>query len=229
MSEGVFAHEYRLRRWPALRRLIIVPLWLFIVITRATSPMPLSGIDVAVCVILPVFIIYLVLREVRGRTLLGPDGITAKGALRVRRIAWADIHDIRPEPSKNQSTPLWVVRVYDRTGRRFVLPHVNNEQIDDPAEVEAIIDAWRVRRGPDWAPLPGTEAAIKLRAARRKAWTRASIVGVVAMAGTAVVSIALIFKDVDVPEYVIWVLPAAVFGVTGAALSLRVGRIGEVS
>jgi hypothetical protein len=82
--------------------------------------------------------------------------------------------------------PLWVVRVYDGTGRRFVLPHVNNEQVDDPAEAEAIIDAWRVRRGPDWAPLPGTEAAIQLQAARRKAW----------------------WRD----------------GVTGAALSLRVGR-----
>jgi hypothetical protein len=67
-----------------------------------------------------------------------------------------------------------------------VLPHVNNEQVDDPAEAEAIIDAWRVRRGPDWAPLPGTEAAIQLQAARRKAW----------------------WRD----------------GVTGAALSLRVGR-----
>jgi hypothetical protein len=227
MSEGVFAQEYRLRKWPPLNRLLIVPFWLFIAILHATSPMPLSGADVAVSVIPPVFIIYLVLREVRGRTLLGPDGITARGALRVRRIAWADIHDIRPEPSKDR--PLWVVRVYDRTGRRFVLPHVNNEQMDDPAEVEAIIDAWRMRRGPDWAPLPGTEAAIRLRAAHRKAWMRAGIVGVVAMVGTFAASIALIFKDVGVPEYVMWVVPAAVFGVTGAALSLRVGRIGEVS
>jgi hypothetical protein len=222
MSEGVFVHEYRLRRWPPLRRLIILPFWLFIAILHATSPMPLSATDVAISVILPVFIIYLVLREVRGRTLLGPAGITAKGALRVRRIAWADIHDIRPEPSKD--SPLWVVRVYDRTGRRFVLPHVNNEQVDDPAEVEAIIDAWRVRRGPDWAPLPGTEAAIRLQAARRKAWMRAGIVGVVVMVATLVASIALVFKDVDVPSYVMFVLPAAVFGVTGAALSLRVGR-----
>ncbi|WP_405727198.1 PH domain-containing protein [Streptomyces sp. NBC_01537] len=223
----MFAHEYRLRKWPSLNRLLIIPFWLFIAILHATSPMPLSGSDVAIFVILPVFVVYLVLREVRGRTLLGPDGITAKGALRVRRIAWADIHDIRAEPSKDR--PLWVVRVYDRTGRRFALPHVNNEQIDDPAEVETLIDAWRVRRGPDWAPLPGTEAAIQLRAARRKAWTRAGIVGVVVMVATFVASIALVFKDIDVPAYVMWVLPAAVFGVTGAALSLRVGRIGEVS
>jgi hypothetical protein len=227
MSEGVFAHEYRLRRWPPLRRLIIIPFWLFIAFLHATSPMPLSATDVAISVILPVFIIYLALREVRGRTLLGPDGITAKGALRVRRIAWADIHDIRPEPSKDR--PLWVVRVYDRSGRRFVLPHVNNEQVDDPAEVEAIIDAWKARRGPDWAPLPGTEAAIALQAARRKAWMRAGIVGVVVMVATFVASIALVFKDVDVPEYVMWALPAAVFGVTGAVLTRRAGRTGKVA
>ncbi|WP_329316210.1 PH domain-containing protein [Streptomyces sp. NBC_01262] len=222
MSEGVFAREYRLRKWPPPNRFLIVPFLVLIAIQHATSPMPLTVADVAVSVILPVCVVYLVLREVRGRTLLGPDGITVKGALRVRRIAWADIHDIRPEPVKKG--PPWVVRVYDRAGRRFVLPHVNDEQVDDPAEVEAIIDAWKARRGPDWAPLPGTEAAIRLEAARRKAWMWAGIVGIVVMVCTFVVSIGLVFKDVDVPSYMMFVLPAAVFGVTGAALSLRVGR-----
>jgi len=222
MSEGVFVHEYRLRRRPPLRKLALVPLWLFILLLRVTDPMPASGSDVAIVVLLPVFITYAVLSEVRGRTLVGPDGITIRRVLRVRRIDWADIHDIRLEPTRNR--PLWFVWVYDRAGRRFVLPHVNSEQVDDPAEVEAIIDAWKARRGPDWAPLPGTEAAIQLRAARQKAWWRAGIVGIVVMVCTLVVSIGLVFKDVDVPQYVMFVLPAAVFGVTGAALSLRVGR-----
>jgi hypothetical protein len=223
MTEGTFVQEYRLRKWPPARKLLLAAAWLFVVIMRLTDSTPLSLMDWVPMVVPAVAIAYIALREVRGRTVVGPEGITAQGVVRERRIAWADIHDIRPEPSRN--TPLWVVWVYDHTGRRFLLPQVNNEQMADPAEVEALLAAWTAGRGPEWAQRPGTEAAIRLRAARRAAWRRAGNVGAIVLVCVFVLSIALIFMDVWLPAYVIFTVPAAVFAITGAALSRRVGKV----
>jgi hypothetical protein len=229
MSGTGFEREYRHRRWPGAK-IGLIPLWALLMVMRFTGPgRPLGPTDLTVLIALTAAVVHVVLHAKRARTLVGPDGLTAIGALRQRRFAWADIHDLRVEPVADwRSRPdgQWVVRAYDHTGRRFALPHVDGEQLVSPADAEPIHTAWTERRGPDWAPRPGTDALIRRHTARRKAWQRAALVAFFAFLGTIILSFALIFDDVEVPDIVMLIVPAVAFPVTGALLSVRARAAG---
>ncbi|MFE2427065.1 PH domain-containing protein [Streptomyces sp. NPDC059373] len=224
MSETGFQREYR-QRSRQRAQITLVVLWVALAFMRLTSPaLQLDLTDWVLIVALTAMIIYTFLHAKRGRTLIGPDGITVIGVLRQHRLPWADIHDIRVEPLadwRSRAGAQWVVRAYTHTGRRYALPHVDSEQLDTPADAEPVHTAWLQHRGPDWAPHPDTEGLIRRQAARRKAWHRAAIAAFIAFVGTLVLSIALLFDDVDLPEAYVLIVPVVVLLVAGAALDLR--------
>ncbi|KUL20856.1 hypothetical protein [Streptomyces regalis] len=95
--------------------------------------------------------------------------LTARGAFRSRATAWPDVQGIEIEVNPGagaQGAPSRIVVLYDASGRRRTLPHLNDRNIPDLAgEVAALREVWMLRRGEDWAPVP--EAADKIARVRR--------------------------------------------------------------
>jgi hypothetical protein len=112
-----------------------------------------------------------------GRTFVGPDGVTTRGAMIRRHRAWPDLYDIRVEPNPARSwIPGHSTLAYGMDGRRLPLFFVDSQQCDDlPAEVEAIRTDGAAWRDMPWTCLPEVEEKIRRRALRRASWNRAFI------------------------------------------------------
>ncbi|MGQ4413984.1 hypothetical protein ACN6LA_000773 [Streptomyces sp. SAS_269] len=107
----------------------------------------------------------------RGRTLVGHRGISARWALTERRWGWHDVYDIRAEPVPDAARHArkWLTYLYDNEGRRFLLPHLDDWQLDDPpGEVAALREAGAHERGAAWERRPAVEALIRRRAGHRR-------------------------------------------------------------
>ncbi|MFG2125792.1 hypothetical protein [Streptomyces sp. NPDC048710] len=161
----------------------------------------------------------------RGRTLVGARGITARRALTERSRAWHEIYDIRAEPLPKAPTNArkWLTYLYDTEGRRFVLPHMDDWQLDDPpSEVAALREAAALHRGADWERRPQVEALIRRRAGHHKAWERAITGGVVALVCGFLLWVALLFTMDHPPVLVLFLwLPLGTFAVLAALLHWR--------
>ncbi|MFE1309257.1 hypothetical protein [Streptomyces sp. NPDC058755] len=161
----------------------------------------------------------------RGRTLVGARGITARRAVTERSRAWQEIYDIRAEPVPNaaQSARKWFTYLYDTEGRRFVLPHMDDWQLDDvPAEVAALREAAARHRGAAWERRPEVEARIRRRAGHRKAWQRAITGGLIALGCGFLLWVVLLFTRDHVPTLLLFLwLPLGTFAVLAALLNWR--------
>ncbi|MFJ9816910.1 PH domain-containing protein [Streptomyces sp. NPDC101151] len=184
MYESGLAREYRRRRkWPrqaALLSALIVGNAVFQTV-RSQDVMPHWWMP-AFSLTLLAGVGWRALYELRAHTLVSADGITQRGAVRARSWAWPDIYDIRIEATGNGSTaPRRPAYLYDFDGRRHLLPHLNDWQLDDPyAEVADLrTAAWR--HGMACLPRPEVEQRILRRAGQRKVWTWVSVLGVVAV------------------------------------------------
>ncbi|MET9911236.1 PH domain-containing protein [Streptomyces sp. NPDC006476] len=115
------------------------------------------------------------LEQFRAHTRVTEAGITAQEALRSRTWAWHEVYDIRVEHNprgEGRSAPQWPAYLYDFEGRRFLLPHLDDRQVDDPyAEVSALCLAAAPHRSLSWERQPRVEDLIRHRAARRKGWS----------------------------------------------------------
>lgn len=161
----------------------------------------------------------------RGRTLVGAEGITVRRALTERRRAWRDVYDIRaePVPKAPQGARKWITCLYDTEGRRFVMPHMDDWQLDDPpAEVAALREAAARHRGAAWERRPRVEALIRKRAGHRKAWERAFTGGVVAVVCGFLLWVVLVFTMPHPPTLLLFLwLPLGTFAVLAALLNWR--------
>jgi hypothetical protein len=101
---------------------------------------------------------------------VAPTGLTVRSLFRTRRIAWADVQDIRVKGNPGQlgqdTAPTMVTVVHLSSGRPVLLPHVNDKNLEGEhlsldREVAAIHSAWVLGRGEGWAPIP----AVQLQAA----------------------------------------------------------------
>jgi hypothetical protein len=217
--------EYRLRRWPPKGWLAAYGFLalnaVFQIVVKNVIP---RWAQLAFVLTLGGLITILVLRLRRGSTVIDQQGIITRGAVRERRRAWRDIHDIRLEAMPSgQSRQGWVVRAYDGDGRRFLLPQVDGLQLEDPtggkATTEAVRTAWIEGRGSDWAPRPDTEALILRRAARSKALGRATLIGLGALLCMFVLWLALFLRGVSVSApLLLAVVPVGVFATATATL-----------
>ncbi|MFJ9634138.1 PH domain-containing protein [Streptomyces sp. NPDC101175] len=118
-----------------------------------------------------------VLATLRALTSVDADGVTVRGAFRARRRAWHDIYDLRVEPRQKQARAdaRWWTWLYDNDGRRFLLPNVDDWQLPDlRAEIDDLRSVAAEHRGMPWEPRPAVEARIRERAARHRAWVRAT-------------------------------------------------------
>ncbi|MEV0741030.1 PH domain-containing protein [Streptomyces sp. NPDC050549] len=77
--------------------------------------------------------VWAVLATRRGLTSVSADGVTVRGAFRVRRRAWHDIYDLRVEerPKQARADVRWWTWLYANDGRRLLLPNVDDWQLPD--------------------------------------------------------------------------------------------------
>jgi hypothetical protein len=165
----------------------------------AGSGAPLAALlGVAALVVVFVGLLYLASRRVA--TFTGPDHITVKRVFGLKEIAWRDVQAIDVEANAvatvETTAPGEFVVVYDRTGRKTVLPHLNGRNVPSlPDEVRALRDLWERRRGADWAPAP--EAAAAMTRSRRRtdtanSWFRTWMICLAAAMGSLMVTAVLL-------------------------------------
>ncbi len=109
----------------------------------------------------------LLILSLRTGTITNQDEITVRGFLGTKKISWPDIQDIRVEENPvgrvetdyTKAAPKQLVVVYDRHGKRTVLPNINTETLGRKmpfaVEVSHIRSTWEQLRGEDWVPMPG--------------------------------------------------------------------------
>ncbi|MBK3578239.1 PH domain-containing protein, partial [Streptomyces sp. MBT65] len=142
MDEGGIEREYRKRR--KVPRGWLASLGGLTVMNLSYLTRPMSGPDWLKFVLLAALLAVVargILFMRRGRTLVDAHGITVRGALVERRRSWHDIYDIRvqPIPKAPSYGRKWLVHLYVGDGHRFLLPHVDDWQLDDPrAEVDEL-------------------------------------------------------------------------------------------
>ena len=164
----------------------------------------------------------------RGRTLVDAHGITMRGAFTQRRRSWHDIYDIRvqPIPKAPAYGRKWLVFLYGNDGHRFLLPHVDDWQLDDPsAEVDELRAVAARHRGTAWEPRPAIEARIRRWAAHRKAWERAFLGTLAVFICTLLLWVVLVIATDDPPTLLLllWI-PLASFALVAAFLHWRASR-----
>ncbi|MFE2250011.1 hypothetical protein [Streptomyces lavendulae] len=100
-------------------------------------------------------------------------GVSWRSVVRIRRLVWADVYDIRtvapPAPATGRHVPEDVVYVYRADGRRFLLPYLNAEELGEDEfrrEVTFVRDLMDEQRGGVWVADPRVEAHIAGHAAR---------------------------------------------------------------
>ncbi|MFD4558545.1 PH domain-containing protein [Streptomyces sp. NPDC058469] len=169
--------EYSRQRKASRRRL--VGLWIvqgnFVLQMARPDSVPARYRLLAV-VLMAMLGVWAILAVRRGRTTVGADGVTTRGAFRVRRWAWHDIYDLRVEanPGQRSADPRSLTYLYDNDGRRARLPYVDDWQLPDLwAEVADLHTANARHRGMTWERRPAVEVRIRERAAQRKARLRA--------------------------------------------------------
>ncbi|WP_123975980.1 PH domain-containing protein [Streptomyces sp. Ag109_O5-1] len=168
-------------------------------------------------------LVRVVLEQYRAYTRVTPAGITAQGPLRARTWEWSDVYDIRVEQAPRGSgrgAPQWLTYLYDYQGRRFLLPHLDDWQLDDPyAEVAELCLAAAPHRSLTWERRPDVEERILRGAARRKGWLWGTYGGLVMVGVMIVVSMALLIaRGTDHPFLLIVCVPLASGAALGAVL-----------
>ncbi|MGP3969953.1 hypothetical protein [Streptomyces sp. 6N223] len=101
----------------------------------------------------------------RSATITTPDHIEVHTASGIRRTAWRDIQAIEIvdaiTPRTRRHVPVdtgQYVAIYDHTGRRTELPHVNTTHVASLTdELRVLRELWERLRGPDWTPRPRGE------------------------------------------------------------------------
>ncbi|MFE2149146.1 hypothetical protein ACFXAO_03805 [Streptomyces lavendulae] len=126
-------------------------------------------------------------------------GVSWRSVVRIRRLDWADVYDIRtvtpPAPATGHHVLEDVVYVYRADGRRFPLPYLNAEELGEDdlrREVTFVRNIMDEQRGGVWVADPRVEAHIAWHAARYARRYRA-LTSRTGIAMTVIVTFAIIF------------------------------------
>ncbi|MBW8798624.1 MAG: PH domain-containing protein [Streptomyces sp.] len=231
MDEGGVEREYRKRRKQPRTQLLLLGLLLVnaFVQTNRVSADGGSGRDwwgpPVFALVMVLAIVRIALEQFRAHTRVTAAGITAQGPVRARTWAWSEVYDIRVEQAprgSGRAAPRWLTYLYDFQGRRFLLWHLNDWQLDDPyAEVAELCLAAAPLRSLTWERRPDVEELILRGAARRKAWTWGAYGAIAVFCLMFVLDVALIAVGRPDHPFVLFVcVPLA----SGAALALVLDR-----
>ncbi|WP_181802864.1 PH domain-containing protein [Streptomyces shenzhenensis] len=226
MDEGGVEREYRKRRkrpWPHLALLGVVFVNALVHLTTDHDEGDFRWAPPLIGLLMAMTLVRILLEQYRARTRVTSAGITAQGPVRARTWAWSEVYDIRVEHAPRGSgreAPQWLTYLYDYQGRRFLLPHLDDWQLDDPyAEVTELCLAAAPHRSLTWERRPDVEERILRGAARRKAWTWGVYGSAVMIAVMTVVSLALVMTGrADHPLLLIGGVPLACGVALGAVL-----------
>jgi hypothetical protein len=153
------------------------------IVVRATmDPYPAQRwFTVVLLVLMAVSLVLRLLYWERGRTIVGPEGITAREAVRTVTRSWCDIYDIRAElNARGVESAEWTTYVYDGEGRRTRLPYFDDwHRPDFHTELADLRAESAQHRGMAWELRPEVEDRIRVRARHRKFWGAGFLVAVV--------------------------------------------------
>ncbi|MFJ6410960.1 PH domain-containing protein [Streptomyces hydrogenans] len=127
------------------------------------------------------------------------QGIRVRGFFRQRRIAWADVQDIRavPNPSAamGQGQPQVISYAYGRDGRRVQLYYLDDHHVHVEREIEALRAAWQRLRGEDWTEDAAAARRIDRRSAREITLLRAMSWSMFSVLAFTVLFVVLLLTD----------------------------------
>ncbi|MFD6074828.1 PH domain-containing protein [Streptomyces hydrogenans] len=127
------------------------------------------------------------------------QGIRVRGFFRQRRIAWADVQDIRavPNPSAamGQGQPQVISYAYGRDGRRVQLYYLDDHHVHVEREIEALRAAWQRLRGEDWTEDAAAARRIDRRSAREINLLRAMSWSMFSVLAFTVLFVVLLLTD----------------------------------
>lgn len=161
-----------------------------------------------------------------------PEGVTVRGLLRTRTFAWPDIQAIQIEQNPggyiDDRGPKQIAVLYDKTGRRVPMPHVNDKNLETFAvEVETMRADWEHWRGPDWVPIASVQRTADQRVRYRfTSWATGAFAAMLAVPVAAVIFVVGLFtRASELPSPLSWpfqpisimVLPAIVFPIVAVA------------
>ncbi|MFF4320400.1 PH domain-containing protein [Streptomyces sp. NPDC001568] len=182
MGAGLLPRDYRVR--PA--RLAGVHLAVGIgtpcvLLTVLTMEHVAPGVKLLIAALVLALFGWLVRASRRCSTTIDRDGIRVRRLTGTRRLAWADVQDIRAAPNPGaamgRNQPLVLSYAHDRTGRRVRLVHVDDDHVDVTREIAVMRAAWQELRGPDWAADPEVRRRIERRALREERGEAAALRG----------------------------------------------------
>ncbi|GHJ97118.1 hypothetical protein SNE510_66370 [Streptomyces sp. NE5-10] len=127
------------------------------------------------------------------------QGIRVRGFFRQRRIAWADVQDIRavPNPSAamGQGQPQVISYAYGRDGRRVQLYYLDDHHVHVEREIEVLRAAWQRLRGEDWTEDAAAARRIDRRSARETTLLRAMSWSMFSVLAFTVLFVVLLLTD----------------------------------
>ncbi|MFD7136469.1 PH domain-containing protein [Streptomyces sp. NPDC059894] len=202
MDDGI-EREYRRRQWVPAAQLALAAVAVLVAF-NALQWMTLSGPTAVDALVVAVWLCLggrVALEQWRTRTNVTADGITVRGPLRTRTVAWSDVYGLRVENS-GQRNPRWQAYLYRADGRRVRLPHLDEAQLTDPIAEVADLCATAVRLGlTSLETRPESEERIRRGARRRTAWRRAGLGGLVVAAVLFAVDFWAILNDRPTHSY----------------------------
>ncbi|MGW2522518.1 PH domain-containing protein [Streptomyces sp. NPDC001617] len=224
-DEGGVEREYRGRRkMPWLYLLLMGGLTANVFLQSGRVSGGVNGWAPWVMLVLMVLtVVRIALERFRAYTRVTTAGVTVQGRLRRRTWSWHEVYDIRVEPAPRGSgrlAPRWLAYLYDSEGRRVLLRHLDDWQLDDPyTEVSDLCLAAAPHRALAWERSPRVEELILRGAARRKAWTWAAYGALGVLCAMFFVDIWLIVVGRPEHPFLLFVcVPLLSFGILGAAL-----------
>ncbi|WP_407838606.1 PH domain-containing protein [Streptomyces sp. DSM 116496] len=162
MDQRTLPREYRTRAGSGAGAFVGMGLvWVWGCYQSATADRLPPWWRLGLPVLTALFIAFVAYTRPRRFTALDERGIAVRNLLRVRRVEWAELHDIRAEawPEKARAipgTPRVRAYAYLRDGKRIVLPCVDDREVEAVrTEVALIRSVWTALRGPGWHPDPG--------------------------------------------------------------------------
>jgi hypothetical protein len=150
--------EYRIKAGRTVVLLCVMTVGILGALAPAWSDADLPGpVKLLVSAGVVVFLGWLLLAASRCVTTVDVHGIRIRTLVRTRRLAWADIQEIRAVPNPGAAMPMGhgpkvIVYAYRADGRRVRLMYVDDIHVAVHQEVAVLRAAWADLRGADWRP-----------------------------------------------------------------------------